>query len=362
MKTTILLVALLLSTSEATALGSYRTATAASEPEVIATANFADKLVRPDESIELLLSRALNEGEQKIAVMIGSTDVTGLFTKEKLRLRYSAKLWQLPPGESPVTVYLVSKDDQWREIAQFTLRVRKEKDYRSPDNSEAAQNELDLRANFIKANASGSGPSALDAELTGADGGDSGQQPAASPQTPARKNRIKFTPSLTLTIPSQPAQSTFPDPQPERATFIELNMQASLKNEATYGILNTQSSFDFAGSSFQKEALRFGTEGNGAPKVDLSSYLIQFQIGKVKAQVGHFSYGTQRQLINSFSSRGIEITVPFLKRFDFSAAAMNGTQLVGYGNFFGLNKSTHQMLSGTLGVELIRKRPGGLRL
>src|SRR5207253_7038457 len=163
-------------------------------------------------------------------------------------------------------------------------------------------------------------------------------------------------------MPSQPAQSTFPGPQPERATFIELNLQASLKNEATYGIFSSQSSFDFAGSSFEKEALRFGTLGKDAPKVDLSSYLIHFQTGKIKYDVGHFSYGTQRQLINGFSSRGITITVPFLKRFDFSAAAMNGTQLVGYNNFFGLSKSKHQMLSGTLGVEFIAKRPGGLRL
>ncbi len=366
MKTTILLVALLLSTSKAAPSVSSRSGLekAASEPEIIATANFADKSVRSDESIELALSRVLNEAEERVAVLIGSTDVTDLFTQEKLRLRYSAKLWQLPPGESPVIVYLVSKDDQWKEIAQFTLRVRKEKDSRLSDKAESSQNKFDPGVNFVKANSLRPGPSAPhDPEMPDAEREERGQQSAASPQQSASKNRkMKFTPSLTLTVPSQPAQSTFPDPQPERATFIELNMQASLKNEAAYGILNTQSSFDFAGSSFEKEALRFGAEGNAAPKVDLSSYLMQVQIGKVKAQIGHFSYGTQRQLINSFSSRGIQITVPFLKRFDFSAAAMNGTQLVGYGNFFGLNKSKHQMLSGTLGVELIRKRPGGLRL
>src|SRR4029079_13475351 len=98
------------------------------------------------------------------------------------------------------------------------------------------------------------------------------------------------------------------------------------------------------------------------PNVDLASYLVQFKTGRIKYQIGHFSYGTQRQLINSFSSRGLSVTIPFLKRFDFSVAAMNGTQLVGYDNFFGLNKSKHQMLSGTLGIELFPKRPGGFRL
>src|SRR5262249_44340870 len=114
--------------------------------------------------------------------------------------------------------------------------------------------------------------------------------------------------------------------------------------------------------SFQQAALRFGTLGNSAPQVDLSSYLIHFQTGKVKYDVGHFSYGTERQLINGFSSRGLQITVPFLKRFDFSAAAMNGTQLVGYDNFFGLGKSKHQMQSATLGIEFFPKRAGALRV
>jgi hypothetical protein len=323
-------------------------------------ASFIDKeSVQSGEAIELVLSRSLETSEGRIAVFIGTTDVTSLFRQDGLRLRYDAKLLPLPLGESQVAVYLVSKDDEWKEIARFTLRVAKEK----------AGNSKFLRARFsdfaTPTRFSERGPFAPSQgdDRTTADEGESGQQPSApSSQSSSKKNKMKFTPSLTLAINSQPAQSTFPGPQPERATFTELNLQASLKSDATYGIFSTQSSVDFAGSSFEKEALRFGTLGNDAPKVDLSSYLIHFQTGKVKYDVGHFSYGTQRQLINGFSSRGIEITVPFLKRFDFSAAAMNGTQLVGYDNFFGLSKSKHQMLSGTLGVELLAKRPGGLRV
>jgi len=139
-------------------------------------------------------------------------------------------------------------------------------------------------------------------------------------------------------------------------------MQSSMKNEITYGAFSAQSAFDFAGSSFQREALRFGTLGSAAPKVDLAGYQIHLQLGKVKFDVGHFSYGAQRQLINGFSSRGLQITVPFLDRFDFSAAAMNGIQLVGYDNFFGLDNRRNRLLSGTLGVELLHQRPGGLRV
>jgi hypothetical protein len=337
--------------------------------ELIVTANFIDKhSINPLEQIEFSLSRALIEPDERIAVLIGTTDISSLIKQDKLRLRYNAKLWPLPVGESLVTVYLVSADNEWKEVARFTLRVAKQGPWSSQrrfegssrEESELTQNEPNLRANFVKDRSAGSGPSAstIDGEMTAADEVGSGQQqPAAT-----KKNKMKFTPSLTLTVPSQPAQSTFPEPQPERATFIEVNLQASLKNEATYGIFSAQSSFEFAGSSFENEALRFGTLGKDAPKIDLSSYLIHLQTGKIKYDVGHFSYGTHRQLINGFSSRGLQITVPFLKRFDFSAAAMNGTQLVGYENFFGLSKRKHQMLSGTLGIEVLPKRPGGLRV
>jgi hypothetical protein len=322
------------------------------EQALAVTASFGEReSVRSDERIELLLSRALKESEGRLAVLIGTTDVTSLFTRDKLRLLYNAKLWPLPLGESQVTVYLVSKDDDWKEIAHFVLKVSNERT--SSDN--------DVSATFLKARFSLPSFAPMLAKSLNEEQATTGQQ---APPKPAanHKGKIKFTPSLTLTINSQPTQSTFPGPQPERATFTELNLQASLKNDMEVGILKAQSSFDFAGASFQQATLRFGTLGKDAPKVDLSSYLIHFQTGKIKYDVGHFSYGAQRQLINGFSSRGISITVPFLKRFDFSAAAMNGTQLVGYDNFFGLSKTKHQMLSGTVGFEFFPKRPGGVRV
>ncbi len=352
----------------------------AAEPQsLLITTSFADKVVNPDSPIELLLNRRLNESEERLAVLIGTTDVTGLFTQERLRLRYNAKLWPLPLGESQVTVYSVSKEDDWKEIARFVLKVSKERPKKkadAPDESgetpDELSNENELRATYLKARfllpsfAPIAGRSFGAEEAIKASAGETPAFPAQSTPSPkpaaTSKGKMKFTPSLTLTINSQPAQSTFPPPQPERATFTEVNLQATLKNEAELGIFKSESAFDFAGASFQHAALRFGTLGNDAPKVDLSSYLIHFQTGKIKYDVGHFSYGTQRQLINGFSSRGITITVPFLKRFDFSAAAMNGTQLVGYANFFGLSKTKHQMLSGTIGFEFFPKRPGGLRV
>src|SRR2546430_7713491 len=67
---------------------------------------------------------------------------TGLFTQERLRLRYNAKLWPLPLGESQVTVYSVSKEDDWKEIARFVLKVSKER-------SEEHTSELQSQSNLV---------------------------------------------------------------------------------------------------------------------------------------------------------------------------------------------------------------------
>lgn len=189
----------------------------------------------------------------------------------------------------------------------------------------------------------------------------------AQQETPAKKRfgfeKLAFIPSIAINVKSQPAQSNFPVAnRPERPTFTDLNMQASIKSDVARGPFNSQTQFDFVGASFQKEALRFGELGEGAPQVDLSSYLMQFQSGKMKYQSGQYSYGTLRHLMSGFSSRGMMMSFPVGKQGDFSLTAMNGSTVVGFGNFFGLAERKHQLLSGTLGYELLPKRPGGLRI
>lgn len=360
---TFVLIAVMLST------GSRAFAGQAKDDGLAIVASFsAQHAVRPDERIELLLSRDLRGMERRLAVFIAATDVSHLFTAERLRLRYDSRFWPLPIGESIVTVYLVSQGDRWDELAHFTLRVA-ERDANLRDEGEKSDSNSELAGRILKTHYQGLFDSSagskqargLDVALLTGASAPSQSTPAGQPAQ-SHKDTTKFTPSVTLTVTSQPAQSTFPGPQPERATFTQIDLQASLKNDSQYGIFTTQSSFDFAGSSFQQSALRFGTLGKEAPQIDLSSYLIHFQTGKVKYDVGHFAFGTQRQLINGFSSRGLQISVPFLKQFDFTVATMNGTQLVGYDNFFGIAKAKHRMLAATLGIELNRKRPGGLRV
>jgi len=286
--------------------------TSASSQEIAVTASFADITVAPGEAISLQLSRALQPSEGRLAVFVGQSDMTALFAATDSTLTYNARL-PLPAGENILVVYLISPGNEWKELAQFTLRV--------------------------------------DAQP---------QQPASS-QTNGHQES-SFIPSLTIGIKAQPAESHFPDSNPpERQRYADFTLQGSLRAEARNGITGFQSQFDVAGSSYRNEALRFAQEGASAPRIDLSSYLMQFQLGKARVQVGHIALGTFRHLVNSYSSRGISLTLPITSRFDFSASAINGSSIVGWDNFFGLDRRKHQIVTGSFGFEVFPERPGGLR-
>ncbi|HKS43239.1 MAG TPA: cell envelope integrity protein TolA [Blastocatellia bacterium] len=369
---------------------------------ITVTASFADKKqVAPDEQIELRLNRAPNSSEGRVAVVINQTDISNLFTLLETTLRYNPQLLPLPLGESEMTIYLVSSKDQWKEIARFTLNVSNEKPAEpekpkaednkqtetkpeqkteetkqpgDPQKAEDAKPQAEVKKQDEPATQQPNAEQKTDEPKTDEQKTDAPQasetaqaSEAAQQEKPAQKRfgfeKLDFVPSIAFNIKSQPAQSNFPEAnRPERPTFTDLNMQASIKSDVARGPFNSQTQFDFVGASFQKEALRFGELGDRAPQVDLSSYLMQFQSGKMKYQSGQYSYGTLRHLMSGFSSRGMMMSFPVGKSGDFSLTAMNGSTVVGFGNFFGLDKRKHQLLSGTLGYELLSKRPGGLRV
>jgi hypothetical protein len=284
-----------------------------------------DKPVSPRQELTFSLNRPLVDSEARIAVVIGRADVSGLLVKRDNALVYTPRVLPLPEGDSQVAVYLVTVENDWKEIAEFTLRVVSSKSL-APDATSVND---------------------------------------ASGQSSSRKSqsRANITPSITIGMKSQAAESHFPDSnRPPRPTFADLTLQGSLKSDMARGAFNSQTEFNVVGSSFRQEALRFATERNDAPLVDLASYLVQFQVGRTRFSVGHIAFGTNRHLINSFSSRGISIATPLTKYADLSLAAMNGTSIVGWSNFFGLSKSKHQFVTGTAGFELKPEHRGELRL
>jgi hypothetical protein len=137
-------------------------------------------------------------------------------------------------------------------------------------------------------------------------------------------------------------------------------MQGGMKINADRAWFGLQSQFDVAGSSHRQDALRYGTLGAEAPAVDLANYLMQFKLGQASFNAGHFAYGGSRQLIKDFVSRGLTFNAPLGRRVDFSVAAMNGSNILGWGNFFGIDRGEHQVVSGRIGIEMF-ERSGAVR-
>ena len=287
------------------------------------TGNFDLQPVAPTAQLELHMSRPLLESEGRLGVILGDMDITALCNSSANALTYLPTPLPLPIGETSVIVYLVSGDNEWTEIARLRLVVE------TPKSTE----------------------------------GTNGQTTNSIQDTKKTPSPFQFIPSVSVNVKAQSTALFFPDSnRPQRMNFTDIAVQTSFQGNYKRGVVAIQNQFDFAGSSVQNEALRFGQMGNNAPQFDLSAYTMLYQFERVQLKVGNVSFGTNRELINSFTSRGISLTVPITKRFDISGAVMNGTSIVGFDNFLGVSRSKHQFVSATLGMEVLEKRPGGLRI
>ncbi|HVT42901.1 MAG TPA: hypothetical protein VMT00_00770 [Thermoanaerobaculia bacterium] len=264
-----------------------------------------DHWLRQNESFHIALSRPLEPSDGRLAVFFDQTDVTSLFSAAAQRLTYEAATLPLPSGEHELVIYLISPEGAWNEVARFPMRV------------------LSRRG------------------LT----------------------RASVTPSLDLAGKGQLDESHSPeDNAPSRDNFQDATLQAAIRSDHESPAWALRSESQITGVSFQNEALRFGEKGNAAPRIDLGSYRVDYQRGSTLFSVGHLSFGASRYLVSGFGSRGVAVTFGHEKPISLQLAALNGSSIVGWDNFLGLNNSSHQVFGATLGFELIRSRPGGLRL
>jgi hypothetical protein len=322
-------------------------------------ASFADKQsIAPDEPFELTVDRPLAAGEGRLAVLVGATDMTDLFVVSAQSLKYDAgKSFPLPLGATELTVYLVPPNNDWKEVARFPLRV----------GENAADGTDGVQAKTEEAEAKTESQPATDASAQQEPTPEQASQQSSQGAEPQARRRfgfdkLDFAPQFNIGFKSQFAETRFPEAnKPDRPTFADATLQGTWKNEMVRGAFNMQSQFDFVGSSFRNEALRFGDLQGRAPKIDLSSYSMQFQQGTRKFTVGHSSFGAQRHLINNFSSRGMTVAAPLGPHADISLMTMNSANVVGFDNFFGLDNRRHRMHSAVLGLEAFKSRPGGLR-
>ncbi len=254
--------------------------------------------------LEFTLSRPLATGEQ-LELVVGTTDVSGLCVIHHDTVVYQPGPVPLPLGPLSITLSVITPEGTWKSAGTFSLNV--------------------LTAGVLE--------------------------------------KASITPSVSVANKGQPAEGHFPDGiGGGRSTFQELNGQMGMRMEAERGGFQGGLSFSLIGVSYRQEAIRFAEKRDDAAKIDLSSYLLEARTGRTLLSLGHMSHGRERHLLNGFASRGISASTALGTVADFSVAALNGTNIVGWDNLSGLENPNHRVYSGTLGLEILPSTPGVIRL
>ncbi len=276
----------------------------AARAQTAVSGDFAERWVRPTDPLSLRIDQSLHGRVGDLRVFVGTTDMTALLrAPQPGTLVVDPHTAPLPSGETEVAVWLIEGTD-WRELARLPLKV-----------------------------------------LTS-----TGLEAAA------------FTPKIDLAGKSQFDQTTrgaaAPPPRP---TFADLTGRGGVSFEARRGPFSVDGNLNASASSYRNEALRFGELAGRAPKTDLNDYVLNTRYRDTGLALGHLSTGNNPLLLNGFGSRGVGIGRRFGPRLDLKLNALNGTNIVGYDNFLGLDDSDHRVYTAIAGYEFVAARPGGLR-
>ena len=271
--------------------------------DLVVTPNFdASKWISATgQPIELRLSEPVGT---RVAVFAGKRDVTPLFENAGTVIRYRTGVPPLPAGEQELILYSIPESGPWVEIGRYPIRIL-------------------TRRGFEKAS---------------------------------------VKPSVDLTNKGQLANEQIPVDPFSRGEFQDLTAQGTINTELQRGNFAFRTQANVTGVSYRNEALRFGSEGESAPLVDLAAYRVDFEKGIFKLGVGHVGFGSHRHLASGFASRGAVLTIGAGRAVDLSFGIANGTAIVGWDNFFGVDEREHRVTNATVGFELIPSRPGGARL
>ena len=249
-------------------------------PAVIFTSFQDQSPISVKDSIEIQLDRLPQTGEGELRIFNGSLDLTDLFEmRSDGLLVLSPTIVELPPGSSVISVYLVDPGRQWQELAHLPVTV--------------ASDNLFKRASI---------------------------------------NR-----NMTVNAKSLVKESVSRDATPsERGEFIDASFNLSVDTTQEAGELDLASQWNIVGTSFREEALRFATEQNEAPRVDLSDYLVSLQGSSTAFRLGHVSSGNNPLLMDGIANRGVVLSRALGQGMDFSLGRQNGTAIVGYNNLLGI--------------------------
>jgi hypothetical protein len=256
-----------------------------------------------DALLELELTRPLNAPAERLAVLVGAVDWSGLFVTEGVKASARPGLARLPAGPSIVTVYIVTGTNDWHAIASLPIRVAR----------------------------------------------------------PARFERAELAPKTDVTNAGQIAEVRQPDAgAAERARFQDITVSGGLRSQHVRNGVSVTTQLNLVGVSNQSTALRFGLEGAAAPRIDLADYAATIETSQGRAAVGHLTFTSHRHLVNGLASRGITVAAR-RARADITAAVLNGNSVVGFSNLLGLATPANQVSFVVVGAELVGGRPGGGR-
>lgn len=263
----------------------------------------ADRYVAAQEPIELVLSRVPSAPEGRIAVFVGTSDLTSLFEVVGSSLVYRANGVNLPSGESELKVFLVA-GTVWNELATIALRVL----------------------------------------------------------TPRGFEEARMDPGVELWNTGQLAEGhSGSQPPPARPTYQSIAGTFDLHTTHRRGGSSLTSDTRLLGARDRTEALRFADKGDRASRIDLADYVLRFEGPNAVLSVGQVSTGTNRHLMNGFASRGVTAVLGG-PRLTWSLGAQNGTSIVGTDNILGIKDASHRIVSSGLAVEVFPARPGSLHL
>ncbi|MCB1037319.1 MAG: hypothetical protein KDD47_26045, partial [Acidobacteria bacterium] len=255
-----------------------------------------------DSEIVIRLSEPPDPGAGGFAVVVGTSDLTDLFRFDGEALTYRPELQPLPAGETEIVVYRVPQGEPWSEIGRFPLRV--------------------LRKGGFE--------------------------------------QVELRPRID--IESIARLDDGPDETGEETGFEDATAQLGLQGTFARGGWKVDASMNVVGVTDRQKALRFSQDGPEAQKIDLSQYSVDVSRGRGRFSLGHLSYGRGRNLIESFNSRGLSLEVPLGSWGQAGLGVLNGSSIVGWDNFLGIDDRRHQLVAGHLAVEVVPDQPGRLHL
>jgi hypothetical protein len=267
------------------------------------TANWDVARAQPREpTLAFTLSRPLRPGAERLAVIVGISDLSALLDVSGTRALLPLRGERIE-GDAEVRAYVVSTAGVWREAGRFPFR-------------RVTAGGFDSAA--VKP--------AFDVQSTG-------QVDAHVPQGAA------------------PAAS-------QQGLSGNAGFDASLKRGRWDATVQGQS----VGASKEQARLRASQLGPRAPAVDLASYNLRLTDHVVGLSAGHFAIGDDRHLLNQFRSRGLSADLALPHGLTFAVASVAGSELVGWDDPLGVARPSHRLLSGTIGIDAVPSRPGLVRL